>query len=686
MFKNHPRGLTILFFTEMWERFGFYLMLGIFTLYMIDPTSNGGMGFSFAQSADIYGTYIALVYLTPFLGGLLADRVLGYRKAITIGGLLMAAGYIGLSFHGEMIFYISLLLVILGNGFFKPNISTLVGKLYDNNPNYKPYKDSGFNIFYMGINIGAFVCNFIAAFLRNQYGWGYAFAAAGIGMLLGLIWFWSGQKHVKEADVMSPKRKEDMHIGKLSAVIFLPAGIAGLIGWFLPEMLFGGPLLGNNSTDAFLFAAIPIVFFYGSVWFKSSKEEKQPIGALLAVFGVVIIFWAIFHQNGSALTLWAERYTDREVSGVVGDVSSTLYLHQEVYTSHVLVPQEKSFQSKPIKLNEVEENGFSAVVDSNTISQQDIKYIPIVERDTSIKTSSNGSLGEINTSEVLIGSTNDSYKINFFDEKENLLGNIYIYDENFDGDISWKNELNDELQNMVAIYESVNPYFIVIKFQGENFDERLFISINKMNGTDNGRIRYDLPALYYSNISPDKWPPEDKSLKLLSTEIFQSINPFWVVVLTPLIVAFWGMLRRKKKEPSTPTKIFFGMLITAASTIVMMLAVTASENGLIKSPAFWLVGTYAIITIGELCLSPMGLSLVSKLSPKRVAGLMMGGWFLSTSIGNKLSGVISGLWEQIDNKVFFFVINLAGALLGAILILILLKWLNRVIKEYSESK
>ncbi|MCF6242495.1 MAG: MFS transporter, partial [Bacteroidales bacterium] len=128
--RKHPRGLMVLFFTEMWERFGFYLMLGIFTLYMIGENTGidfPGMGFTDEKAADIYGTYLALVYLTPFFGGLLADRVLGYRKSITIGGVLMAAGYIGLSFHSETIFYISLLLVIVGNGFFKPNISALVG-------------------------------------------------------------------------------------------------------------------------------------------------------------------------------------------------------------------------------------------------------------------------------------------------------------------------------------------------------------------------------------------------------------------------------------------------------------------------------------------------------------------------------------------------------------------------------
>ncbi|MCW8849570.1 MAG: oligopeptide:H+ symporter, partial [Melioribacteraceae bacterium] len=199
MFSHHPKGLPVLFFTEMWERFGFYLMLGIFTLYMI---ANDGMGFTRTFSAEIYGTYLALVYLTPFLGGLLADRFLGYRKSIFIGGILMGLGYLGLTLPTELTFYLSLLLIIIGNGFFKPNISTLVGRLYDTEE-YRDYKDSGYNIFYMGINIGAFVCNFFAAFLRNNFGWGAAFAMAGIGMFIGMTWFLLGQKHVKDVDFVT---------------------------------------------------------------------------------------------------------------------------------------------------------------------------------------------------------------------------------------------------------------------------------------------------------------------------------------------------------------------------------------------------------------------------------------------------------------------------------------------------
>lgn len=546
MFKKHPKGLPVLFFTEMWERFGFYLMLGIFFLYMID-TQTGGLGLTRAEAADIYGTYIALVYLTPFLGGLLADRILGYRRSIFIGGTLFALGYIGLAIPGYTAFYVSLLFIIVGNGFFKPNISTLLGNLY-NDPKYRDLKDSGYNIFYMGINIGAFVCNFIAAYLRNYYGWGYAFAAAGIGMFIGLLWFMAGQKHVKEADIRKPTQKEDMSLPRIFSVILLPAAITGTIGWFIPDNLFG-----SDSTDAFIFACIPILSFYFSLWFRASKEDKAPIGALLSIFFVVIIFWAIFHQNGSALTIWAESYTDRKLPVAAESIAGTFGLVQKVDTEISEVPKLDSYGR--------------AVLD---------------------------------------------------------------------------------VDGKIIMEMGTHPYLF--------------------------------------NLPKEQWPEEGKDLKLLSTEIFQSINPFFVVLLTPIVVGFFGFLRRRKKEPSTPAKIGWGLFITALSTLVMVAAVVYSDNGMIKSSAMWLVGTYMIITVGELFLSPMGLSLVSKLSPVRLTSLMMGGWFLSTSVGNKLSGVISGLWDSIDNKIYFFLINFAGAMIAAIAIFLMIKWLRRVVEEQQAAK
>jgi POT family proton-dependent oligopeptide transporter len=511
-----------------------------------------GMGFSGLKASDIYGSYLALVYLTPFIGGLLADRYLGYRLSITLGGLLFSAGYFGLAINNETAFFVSLLLIILGNGLFKPNISALVGKIYDSDPKYKELKDSGYNIFYMGINLGAFICNFIAAYLRLNYGWGWAFAAAGFGMLIGVIWFWTGQlkaKDIKAVDKISPPSKNDIPMSKILYTLFLPAIIAAVVGWIIP-----GNIFSSDSTDAFLFFSIVVVIFYINVLRKAKTEEKQPIKALLAVFGAVVVFWAIFHQNGAALTVWAEKHTNRKVPAAIENPVNKLSLNQEVTTD-----------LRPV-----------AKTDIHGAEIMDANGEPIIE----------------------------------------------------------------------------------------------------MN-----------PDSYFNNIPEEEWPESGK-YNLISTELFQSINPGFIILLTPLVVGFFNFLaRRRRKGPvTTPAKIGWGMVITALSAIVMIFAVIVSKNGAVKASAGWLFGTYAVITIGELCLSPMGLSLVSKLSPPRITALMMGGWFLSTSIGNKLSGVLSGMWETYDNKAYFFLTNTLLAGISVILIFSMLPWLNRVMKKYTEDE
>ncbi len=170
-------------------------------------------------------------------------------------------------------------------------------------------------------------------------------------------------------------------------------------------------------------------------------------------------------------------------------------------------------------------------------------------------------------------------------------------------------------------------------------------------------------------------------MKLYSTQLYQSINPGWVILLTPLIVAFWAFMRGRGKEPTTPTKIAIGLVITALSALVMVGAVMATNNLDSKASSWWLIASYGVITIGELCLSPMGLSLVSKLSPPRITALMMGGFFLSTSVGNKLSGMLSGLWEGFEDKTHFFYMNFALAMAAAVMLFLLLRYLNAVMRE-----
>ena len=199
---------------------------------------------------------------------------------------------------------------------------------------------------------------------------------------------------------------------------------------------------------------------------------------------------------------------------------------------------------------------------------------------------------------------------------------------------------------------------------------------------ENGTVikEYNYPT-YFRNMAETDRPADGNEVSLWATNLSQSINPGWVIILTPLIITFFTWLRRKKKEPSTATKITFGLFISALSALVMVAAVYASNNGTEKASVFWLIGSYGVITIGELLLSPMGLSLVSKLSPVRITSLMMGGWFLSTSIGNKLSGVLATMWDNYNNKANYFFLNFILLMAAAIACFIMLRWLNKIMKE-----
>ena len=397
---KHPRGLYVLFFTEMWERFGYYLMIGIFYLYLTDTISHGGQGFRCCTGNKHCGYLCSSCLFNSFHRGLIADRYLGYTKSIFLGGSLLALGYFLIALNGsDIIMYLGLFCAIVGNGFFKPNISTLLGNIY-NRPDLKPKKDIAYNIFYMGINIGAFVCNFVAAFLRNNYTWGWAFSAAGFGMIFALIWFASGLKHVKHADIIKPAHEGDMPIGKIVSSVFLPALAAGVIGWFIP-----GNILGSDSNDAFIFACIPIIIFYFSLWYRAKGFERKRISTLLILFGVSIIFWNIYNQNSTALTIWAQTYTDREAPKVIQPALKPFGFLETVNTKPMEVP--------------IVDSQFRALADSH---------------------------GKVMTKQ----------------------------------------------------------------------------------GTD----------LYFQNLPKDKYPRTDQDLKLISTEIYQSVNPFWIIVLTPVVLLF----------------------------------------------------------------------------------------------------------------------------------------------------
>ena len=418
--NRHPKGLYVLFATELWERFSFYSMLALFTLYMRDDT---GQGFAWTaeQATRLYSNYLMFVYASPLVGGWIADRKLGYRRAVMLGGIFFIAGHFLLSFRSMTAVYAALTCLVVGNGFFKPNVSTMVGNLY---PAGSPLKDQAYNIFYMGINIGAFIAPVIMEVVKSKVGYHPAFAVAAFGMILSVGTLWKFKRHV-------------------------------------------APQAGQGSDEG---ATAPT-----EVDPMDSVPERHRIAALIVIFAIVIVFWMVFHQNGSTLTYWANENTDWNVSGVISN----------------------------------------------------------------------------------------------------------------------------------------------------------------------------------------------------------AINPFWVVTLTFPLVWLWGWLGRRGLEPSTPAKMAIGMTLTGLSFFILYAAAkvgeatTTAENpyDFVVSPA-WLICSYAVVTLGELMLSPMGLALVSKVAPERLRGMMMGGWFVATAIGNKLT-MIGIYWDRWLHSTFFAVLGVSALCMALVLTLLL---------------
>ncbi|MBK6929821.1 MAG: peptide MFS transporter [Saprospirales bacterium] len=527
---GHPRGLTLLFFTEMWERFSYYGMRAIFTLYMVN-----GLLFSRAKASEIYGSYTGLVYLTPLIGGYVADRYWGNRKSIIAGGLLMAVGQFLMFGSASMyhnagmataLLWAGLIFLIIGNGFFKPNISSMIGQMYTEKDKRR---DAAYTIFYMGINLGAFLAPLVCGFLGERYDaagtplpeyfkWG--FLAAGVGMVLGTLLF-----HLeKNRYVVDPEGKP---IGALpNKMVQAQDGSstesAGLgtrqlllgVGLAVALFLTFWKALGFDAIGAIIYGTTLAMMAMIITDASLSKVERDRIIVVYVSAFFVVFFWAAFEQAGASLTFFAEEQTQRHVG-----------LNIPMWLAHLV------------------------------------------------------SLG--------------------------LLAALYwafnIIRRNFTQGI-------DGLSGLLYIFVLGPALFLIYK-------NILFLSSGQASISMD-----DIPASY-----------------------FQSINAVSIVILAPITAAIWVALAKRNSEPNSLVKQSMGLVILALGYVVIAIGVKGLGLGT-KVSMFWLVALYVIHTIGELCLSPIGLSLVSKLSPMRFVSLLFGVWFLANSVANKAAGQLSALY------------------------------------------
>jgi proton-dependent oligopeptide transporter, POT family len=584
--NKHPKGLYVLFGTEMWERFSFYSMLSLFVLYLRDP--NQGFGWTAAEATTLYANYLMFVYASPLIGGFIADRFTGYRKAVMIGGIFFMAGHGLLSIQAMWAVYAALTCLVIGNGFFKPNVSTMVGNLY---PEGSALKDRAYNIFYMGINIGACLAPIVMEIVKQKYGFHAAFAVAAFGMLIsvGILWYF---KNLVEQPGELEARKHNRAMEKAnSAATTVDASPSGISDQETDET---APRSANQARQD-LMNAVP---------------NWKRIMALIVIFAIVIVFWMVFHQNGSTLTYWADDNTAWNVSGTISQSINAFWVvvltFPLIWVWGQLAKRGKE-PATPTKMAiGMTLTGLSFVV---------LWY--------------GATLGESQTPTTAQLSTG-AFRIN-----ERVVTNLAA-----------QGVPKDVLDKIVAAKEPTPPTppqepgllnwlmsFFTAKPSGKNI----------INGVKFAAIsEEDVQKKIEENKKqgkPDFTAEEITRMKSGELQLLHAVNA---------VVPGAGVQHREA---------------------------ILQQSFLFRVSAFWLIFAYAIVTLGELMLSPMGLSLVSKVAPINLRGLLMGGWFVATAIGNKLTqiGIFWDIWLQ---STFFLV--LAGmALVMAVVLFLLLKPLKK---------
>ena len=503
-FWGQPKGLYICFFTEMWERFSFYGMKALLFLYLIKYHLMGD-----APSYQLLGAYGGMVYAMPVIGGMLADRWLGMRKAVVAGAVLLCLGHFGMAFEGEQarmvggevqrdegalqIFYFSLALIIGGVGLLKPNISTIVGKLY---PQNDPRRDGGFTIFYAGINVGALFASLICGYLGETFGWKYGFGAAGIGMLLGLTVFLTGQKYLHgHADPKNPELLKERVLGPLNRewVIYLGCLLGVGVIWQLMQNTW------TVSGAMHIMSAVLVAWFVWFVTKQCNKVERQQMISLVVLILMVLVFFTLYEQTYGT---WVA-FTDRLLTKDLFSVSNA--------TSEPVLP----WTIVPLVISPL------AMLMALRLAGQ----------------------GRLRHGEWLIGSA------------AVLMIAAFIRDMSF--------------------------------------------------------VQQTAGSLTF-------------------------LGAFFIVALSPFFSWLWPWLDKRGKNPSKPAKSAIGLLLGGIAFLPMAYAAhLAGINGV--ASVWWLVLAYGVLELGELSISPIGLSAVTQLSVPRVVSVMMGAWFLATAYSEVLA-------------------------------------------------
>lgn len=642
---DHPAGLFVLFFTEMWERFSYYGMRALLVLFLTASLLNEGWGWERADALTLYGFYTGLVYLTPIIGGFLADKFFGYRKAVVIGALIMTLGHAAMAIETVSFIYLGLFLLIIGNGMFKPNISSIVGNLYKSQGKEK---DAGYTIFYMGINAGAFLGILLCGYLGEKVGWSYGFGLAGIFMFFGMLQFYFAQK------------------------------IFGKIGLQPNKIVDFDDAIEDSleATEDIIEEVIDEA--------EKSKVTRDRIFVIGVLAFFTIFFWMAFEQAGGSMTIFAGDYTDRILTGGAASaftiINTILIIVPLIIVTWVLgMLFKQTFSHYPIS-NLMLGISFAAIwgiaiwLINNDFSTKSYEVEYVDDNGTSrlskILTTDDYKIGT--STGISVGNSLELY---FSDDKKNkgnkLIGNYVVNAKNDSIGMLRKGVIKSFKSRPAKGLFWKDAEYAIVEFtnsKGEKETTDIFLSENYLKSEDYNKlsekeqnenklmavgIGYELLLSQGVSFSSESKIKGDL-IKINEDEVeiaaswFGILNSFFIIAFAPLFSRIW----ESKLNPTGPVKFALGLILLGigfgalayGSMDIPEGAKTASVSIL------WLILAYLFHTLGELCISPVGLSYVSKLAPAKLVGLMFGIWFVANFIANTLAGVSGSFIDSISEK------------------------------------
>ena len=659
---GHPAGLFVLFFTEMWERFSFYgmrvLLINFLTMTLIGY--NPGWAWSTENAGALFGTYVMLLYLTPILGGIIADKITGYRWAVIIGAMIITLGHVSMAFETEVSLYLGLALLVIGTGFFKPNMVSFVSEMYKDLPEKK---DAAYTIFYMGVNSGAFFGMMLCGYLAERIGWSWGFGLAGVFMLLGTIQFWFARplfgsigceprKQEKKETTSDAKQEEeklnpfttlDKILVALSAIIGIGYALNDPLSKIWNIDLFGWAATSGLKGQYVMVIVGLIAFFYliGSriIRYTTIVRDRMLTVVIFAFF--VVFFWLSFEQGASSLVIFARDNIERELHGnwavlynIFNALLTVIPLLLITYVLFLLVKKtyKKIFPAVVVLLV-----CFSLVWGiASWMLQRDFKTTAYsVSYQAYEQTDTQGRTTYIPITEENRVARPDLKIV----ERTTIIG-VADYHLKVGQEIKLLSKNNK------------NTSFGYVDAEKEQWAKQRGAELN----TDNGLIVAQVKE------ERDNWVETTVSW-------FSILNSFFIIALASLFSRWWD----SKYNPPAAMKYGIGLLMLSVGFGLLALGSHGVTHG-VKVSMLWLVFAYMFNTMGELCLSPVGLSYVSKLVPARMIAFMFGVWYLAVAIGHKLAAVVGGQIENITREyslsTFFLIFTIVPAVAGVLIILI----------------